>query len=334
MSTGTLAAFNPDDEKPAPASAHGHDPDSFRMTVGEHLEELRWRLILALVGFFAAMLACLLFAEKVVSFFCAPLTRQLIKHDINPQIFYNNLTEPFMTYLKITMICAVAIAGPWIIFQIWQFIAAGLFPHERKMVTKYIPLSVTLFLGGLVFVYFVVLPLSIAFFIDFSNTFSMPLGYPSTKLVEATPYHIPVLEGDLKSPHEGDMWINSVERRIKVFFDGKARAITFGPDGLLSPMLQISVYIDLVLTFMLTFGLAFQLPLVILALVSLGIVEVTFLKKKRKMIYFAMTVSSAFLAPGDIVTSMLALLIPLIILYEFGLWLVAFSGKNKPAAVE
>jgi sec-independent protein translocase protein TatC len=85
----------------------------------------------------------------------------------------------------------------------------------------------------------------------------------------------------------------------------------------------------LVITFMVTFGLAFQLPLVILALVSIGIVDTDFLRKQRKIVYFVMTIAAAFLAPGDIVTSMLALLIPLIILYEFGLWLVALGEKRK-----
>src|SRR5665213_679630 len=135
-----------------PASPAGFDPDSCRMTVGEHLEELRTRLILSLSGIFVATLACLTFSEKVMVFFCAPLITQLIKHDINPQLVYINLTDPFMTYLKITLISAGAIAGPWIIYQIWVFVAAGLYPNERKMVTRYIPLSLTLFVAGLVFV--------------------------------------------------------------------------------------------------------------------------------------------------------------------------------------
>ena len=265
-----------------------------------------------------------------------PLITRLIKHDINPQLVYINLTDPFMTYLKITLINAGAIAGPWIIYQIWVFVAAGLYPNERKMVTRYIPLSLTLFVAGLVFVYVLVLPLSIKFFIEFSGSLPMPVMVKPTALPDAAPLPIPTFDGDPVSPKPG-LWINIAEGRLKAFVplhggkpgEGKIRVIPFGPENLLTPTLTLTEYIDLALTFMLTFGIAFQLPLVLLAVVSIGIVDLDFLRKKRKIIYFGMTVASAFLAPGDIVKSMLALLIPLIILYEFGLWLIVFSVKNK-----
>lgn len=340
MTTGTVDALHPEgNTKQTPAL--DADPDSYRMTVGEHLEELRLRLILALVGLFVAVLACLPFCEKVLGFLCLPLIHQLRTHDINPQIHYRELTEPFMTYLKVAIICSIAIAGPWMIYQIWQFIAAGLYPHERKMVTRYIPLSVTLFLSGIVFVYLVVLPLTIAFFIDFGSLLNVPfVSSAPAEVVVKNPYTIPMVAGNIKDAPPGALWIDTTSRELKLMMpalDGdpkhaKVRVIPFGPDKLAAPIITLGDYVDLVLTFMLTFGLAFQLPLVVLALVSLNIVEVEFLKKKRKVIYFGMTVASAFIAPGDIVTSMLALLIPLIILYEFGLWLVAFSRKRAAAA--
>ncbi len=227
------------------------------------------------------------------------------------------------------------------IYQIWLFVAAGLYPHERKMITRYIPLSITLFLAGLIFVYTIVLPLCIGFFIDFGNTLSPPVsdGGPSVLLDVSTDFHVPVLHGDPRTPHVGDVWFNDLKHKMMICVpatDGdsahnKVRSITFGPESLVSPIITLGEYIDLVLTFMVTFGIAFQLPLVILAVVSLGIVDVDFLKKQRKAVFFGMTVASAFLAPGDIITSMLALLIPLIVLYEFGLWLVGFSQRNKPA---
>src|SRR2546423_11964281 len=85
-----------------PPKREGFDPDSFRMTVGEHLEELRGRIILALGGLAVAVLGCLLFAEHVMEFFCAPLIKVLIRQGINPQLSYAQLTDPFMTYLKVT----------------------------------------------------------------------------------------------------------------------------------------------------------------------------------------------------------------------------------------
>lgn len=315
-----------------------YDPDSFRMTIGEHLEDLRRRLVFAILGFAIALFGLMAFGQKIAIFFCAPLTHQLLRHHINPQLAYTGLTDPFMTYLKITVISSVALAGPWIIYQIWLFVAAGLYPKERKTITRYIPLSITLFLSGLVFVYVLVLPLSIEFFIDFSNSFNMPWGTPTGQVVpnaHGTP--LAVLAGDPSDPQPGELWINTVEDRVKVLMpaqDGNPknatiRSLPFGPEKLLTPVITLSDYIDLVVTFMLTFGLAFQLPLVILAVVGIGVVDVPFLKKQRKIVYFVMSIAAAVLAPGDIVTSMLALLIPLVLLYEFGLWLVAIAERRK-----
>ena len=313
------------------------DPDSFRMTVGEHLEELRWRMILALGGFFVAVFGCLAFSERVIVFICAPLISQLKKHDINPQLVALNLTDPFMTYIKITLIAAAAIAGPWMIYQLWLFVAAGLYPRERKLVTRYIPLSVTLFVSGLVFVYMLVLPLSIKFFIEFGNMLPMPWGYADSPKVDTPdPFIVPRIGGDPVTPKVGQMWFNTYDGRLKIFVSadgdprhGTIRVVPFGPEKLVAFNLQLPEYIDLVITFMLTFGLAFQLPLVLLALVGVGIVEVSWLRKQRKIVYFVMSIAAAFLAPGDIVLSMLSLLIPLMLLYEFGLWLAVVGQKRR-----
>ncbi|MDB5353948.1 MAG: twin arginine targeting protein translocase subunit TatC [Phycisphaerales bacterium] len=336
MSTATETDRTTNDPGPKKGSENGsrkkgheYDPDSFRMTVGEHLEDLRGRLAKALAGLFIAVVGCLTFSQKVVTFFIAPLTNQLSKHHMNPQLSQIELTEVFMTYLKISLITAMAIAGPWIIYQIWQFVAAGLYPNERKTVTRYIPMSITLFVAGLVFVYVLVLPMSIKFFLDFSNTFQLPFAAHPATIQNAPVWKVPVLEGDPAAHQDGDMWISRPEGRLKIWFEGAPHAVPFGPDSLIAPNIRVSEYIDLVLTFMLTFGVAFQLPLVVLALVTVGIVEVDFLRKQRKMVYFVMTIVAAFLAPGDIVVSMLSLLIPLVLLYEFGIWLAVVTAKRK-----
>jgi len=84
-----------------------------------------------------------------------------------------------------------------------------------------------------------------------------------------------------------------------------------------------------VLMFMLVFALAFQLPLVQLALVRVGLVEITFLRKQRRLVWFIMAAVAAVIAPGDVVTSMLALLVPLLFLYEFGIWLAQWGEKQR-----
>ena len=144
------------------------------MTVGEHLEELRWRLILGLIGFALVTVALLFFGDRVLQFFCKPLYDTLNSKGLNPQLYYTKLAEGFTVWLKIVLISAAAIASPWIVFQLWKFVAAGLYPNERKYVTRYAPLSIGLLIAGMLFVYFLVLPWTIVFFIDFAGSVPMP----------------------------------------------------------------------------------------------------------------------------------------------------------------
>src|SRR5262245_15868336 len=116
-----------------------YDPDSFRMTIGEHLEELRMRLILSLLGFGVVLVLCLIFGQEVTSAFCRPLIDVLQSKNLNPQLFYTQLADGFMVFIEISVICALAISAPWIAYQIWQFVAAGLYPGERKIITRYVP---------------------------------------------------------------------------------------------------------------------------------------------------------------------------------------------------
>jgi sec-independent protein translocase protein TatC len=314
------------------ATPGGEDPESYRMSIGDHLEELRTRLLLGLGGFGLACIVCFLFAQRVMVIFCWPLVTQLKRHDLNPQLVYTGISDPFMTFLKVTFISATALAGPWLLYQIWLFVSAGLYPHERKVVTKYIPMSVVLLLTGIVFVYIVVMPLCVGFFLEFSN--ALPLPWTDRPTVATTPgavLTIPQWNGDPAQPVRGQIWFNTADRRINLFNGEETLTMQFGPSNLLTPMLSLSDYVDLTLTFMLTFGLAFQLPLVVLALVRVGIVEIDFLQKQRRTVYFVMAILAAFIAPGDIVLSMLSLLIPLILLYELGLWMAGRVPKAEIA---
>ena len=152
----------------ATAKRHFH-PDDFRMTVGEHLEDLRKRLILALVGFVVVAVVCLYFGRShIIPAFCAPLEDTLRKYDLSPQLHSDEIPDVFTSMLEISLISAAAIASPWIVWQFWQFVAAGLYPHERHYITKYVPLSIGLLISGMLFVYFFVLPWTLEFFILFS----------------------------------------------------------------------------------------------------------------------------------------------------------------------
>lgn len=320
-------------DAPPPQQKQDFDPDDFRMTIGEHLEELRKRLVYGLVGLAVALIGCMVYSEKVMAILCRPLYRGLQNHHFSSQLYTSGITEGFMTYLQISIICGLIIAGPWIVYQLWLFVAAGLYPNERKTVTKYIPMSIGLMLSGVLFVYFLVLPLTIDFFLTFTSGVPLPGGGNNIVDVKLPPVFT-VIDGDPANPPDGAIWYNKRLDRLKIRLLGETRLIPFGPDNLLNPHITLDDYIGFVLTFMLVFAVAFQLPLVLLALVRIGIVEIDFLRKQRKIVYFVMAIVAAVIAPGDVVTSMLALLIPMLFLYEFGIWLAQWGEKQRRAELE
>ncbi len=313
-----------------------YDPDGYRMTMGEHLEELRRRLVYGLIGLAVATAGCLLFGQRVIDVFCRPLISELLKNHLEPRLVYGELGEPFMVYIKISLICAAVLSGPWLIYQLWQFVAAGLYPHERKYITKYIPLSIALLLAGCAFVYWVVLPWTIAFFLTFGSSIPLPQTFtphPATSTPAAGLPVAPLLDGDPTTPTPGQFWFNTAEGRLKIFLKADdMRAIQFGPTNLLSPQLSLPEYVDLVLTTLLTFGLCFQLPLVVLTLVRIGIVDVTTVTKSRRYVYFGLAVLAATMTPGDVITAMIALMAPLVVLFELGIILAKWNVPPAAAA--
>ncbi|MGB7160489.1 MAG: twin-arginine translocase subunit TatC [Tepidisphaeraceae bacterium] len=311
------------------------DPDDYRMTVGEHLEELRRRMILSLIGFIIALCLCFWFAGDVVTYFCQPLKTALMKHDINPQLITDEVAEGFMVVIQISLVSAAAIASPWILYQLWQFVAAGLYPNERKYVTKFLPLSIALLISGMLFVYFFILPWTLDFDIGFTSSIKLdfdekPAAVISTTGPAARRAHVvlPEFDGIPPDPVPNEVWIDRSERRMKIWFDGRDRVISFTSNQLLAPEYKLSKYIDLVIAMLLAFGLCFQLPLVVLALERIGILEVKQLKEGRRYVYFGMAILAAMITPGGDLISMLGLTGPLILLYELGIWLCVF-GRRK-----
>jgi sec-independent protein translocase protein TatC len=310
-----------------------YNPDEYRMSLGDHLEELRRRLILSIIGFAVALGVCLVFGKQVLAIFCRPLLLVMQEYEVNPMLFMGNLSDGFMVYLKISMIGALVIASPWIVWQLWLFVAAGLYPHERKTVTRYVPLSLSLLVGGELFVYFLVLPWTIQFFMAFSISIPLPdmgasVVAPTTQATQFV--QIPEVAGDPANVPVGGMWIDTTQQRLKMMIaPGKVRVIPFGPENLVSPQILLTEYIDLVLGMLVVFGLSFQLPLVILALCVVGILEPEQLRGMRKVVYFVMAIVAAVITPGDVITASIALTIPLCLLFELGILLGARTPKRE-----
>lgn len=298
------------------------DPDSYRMSVGDHLEELRSRLIKAMVGVFVAFFGGLIVAKGyLLPFVAGPLIAALKEADVTPQMFFTNVTDPFFVYLRLSMIAAFVVAGPWVLWQAWQFVAAGLYRHERKAVTRYLPLSLLLFFGGIAFAWYAVLPWTLTFFLSWSMTIPMPDPPPTQLVPEVQGTSIAVIDGDPLKIGDGQIWFNRLSQQLKIHLNGEDRVLAFNPTNLAAPIITLPQYVNLVMLMLVMFGVSFQIPIVVMALIRTGLVQPNTLREQRRYVYFVLVVAACIITPGDVIIMTLSLIGPLILLYEAGIWL-------------
>src|SRR5215470_11554325 len=124
-------------------------------TLISHLLELRDRLIRAMVGVALAFLPCIYYSSQIFTFVATPLREKLPK---GTQLIATGVMSPFLTPFKLSLFAAVFIAMPWIIYQIWAFVAPGLYRHEKRFAIPLLLSAIVLFYTGLVFAYFLVFP--------------------------------------------------------------------------------------------------------------------------------------------------------------------------------
>lgn len=141
-----------------------------------HLEELRNRLISCAIAIGAGFVIAYIFSERLFHLLIEPLKAVMPEGD---QLIFTNLPEMFLTYLKVAFITGILIAAPFIFYQLWMFVAPGLYQKERKYVIPFVVSSTILFVGGSLFGYFVVFPLGFKFFMGFSTEYVKAL--PSVK---------------------------------------------------------------------------------------------------------------------------------------------------------
>jgi len=140
-----------------------------KMSFLEHLEELRKRLIVSIVAVGVAFLVCWNFADKIFGWLQIPLTKFLPKGE---KLVYTRLTEPFMLYMKVAAFAGIFVASPIILWQLWLFIAPGLYKRERRYAAPFIIIASLFFILGGYFGYRVILPGACAFFIETGHQFT------------------------------------------------------------------------------------------------------------------------------------------------------------------
>ncbi|MBW1802176.1 MAG: twin-arginine translocase subunit TatC [Deltaproteobacteria bacterium] len=131
-----------------------------------HLEELRSRLIKVAIAAAVGFVIAYIFSERLFQILMIPLKANMPEGD---RLIFTNLPEMFFTYLKCGFIGGILLASPYIFYQIWMFIAPGLYQKEKKYVMPFVFFSTLLFAGGAIFGYFVVFPFGFKFFLSFAN---------------------------------------------------------------------------------------------------------------------------------------------------------------------
>lgn len=239
--------------------------EDHKMSLTEHLVELRIRLTRSLIALGIGFAGCYYFKDRIFDIVTRPLTQVLPK---NSYLIYTGLTEAFFTYMKVAFFASLIITSPFILYQIWKFIAPGLLPTERKYVVPFVISSSLLFITGVLFGYFIALPPAFEFFVSFNNQY-------------------------------------------------------------LQAMLSFKDYLSLFVTFLLGFGLSFELPIFIFFLTKLGIVDAKMLSKQRRYAILVIFIVAAILTPSPDALSQVLMAIPLMFLYEISIFVSKFAEKKK-----
>ena len=220
-----------------------------------HLVELRDRLLRVVATVLVLFLSMIYFANDLYEALAAPL---MVHLPSDSTMIATDVASPFFTPFKLTLVLSIFLAMPMVLYQIWGFIAPGLYKHEKKMVFPLMASSTALFYFGGVFAYFIVFPLVFGFF------------------------------------------------------------TSVAPDGV-AIMTDISKYLDFVLKMFFAFGLAFEIPIVVILIVWAGISTPKKLAEKRPYIVVGVFVFAMLLTPPDAISQTL-LAVPMLLLFELGLF--------------
>lgn len=323
------------------------DPEEKRMSFGDHLEELRVRIILSIVGVVAATIVCLIFNKHVISFVLRPAFVVMRKYNQEPALQSLSPPDTFLVWIKVALLSGVILSLPWVLYQGWRFVASGLYEHERRYVKRFGAASPVLFVSGVTFMFFIVLPVVLNFFASLNQSFPLPneeLTWLEKKLVgssEMPKEHaqaefpsVPLLNDDPRDPQPGTLWFNQMTGQLKLagldkVYQTRMRAVEQA--SAVTNQYSIDFYISFILSLSLAFGIAFQLPIVVIFLSATGIVPVETLARARGYVILGITIASAVLTPPDVVSQVM-LAVPMAILYEAGLIISKMLAKSKERA--
>ena len=142
-----------------------------------HLTELRKRLIHSFIFLFIFFVVCYFFSENLYGFLVEPFAKAVKESGLERRLIFTALQETFLTYIKVAFFAAFFVTCPYILIQIWKFIAPGLYKHEKLAIIPYLILTPILFFLGGMLVYYLIMPLAIKFFLSFESS-GLSTGLP------------------------------------------------------------------------------------------------------------------------------------------------------------
>ncbi len=239
-----------------------------------HLVELRKRLIHSLIFLTLLFIVCYYFSEYIYGFLVDPYAEAVKNDDTDRRLIFTALQETFLTYLKVSFFTAFFFTSPYILIQIWKFIAPGLYEDEKLAIMPYLIITPILFLLGGMLVYYLIMPLAIKFFLSFESaglSTSLPIQLEAKvneylslvmKLIFAfgLSFQLPVVLSLLARIGVIDSQFLKERRKYVVVIIFAAAALLTPPD----PVTQIGLAIPLLLLY------------------ELSIISVKFIEKKNK----------------------------------------------------
>lgn len=265
----------------------------------EHLAELRTRLIRAVIAFIVGIVLAFVVAEPILQFLLAPIEATLRElGDPSPTLQYTSPQEYLFTLFRISMVFGFALAFPVIGYQLWRFVAPGLYRSEKGAFLPFMIASPFMFLLGASFAQFVVTPLAMQFFLGFADVSSI-----FANLLSGASGDVPADVAVVPETSDG----------VRITFFGK-----------------VNESLDITLKFIMAFGLCFQLPVLLTLMGKAGLVSAEGLGSVRKYAVVAILILAALVTPPDVVTQLILFTV-VYGLYEISIFLVARVEKKREA---
>lgn len=262
----------------------------------EHLAELRTRLIYSVLAFIVGVVISYTVADNIFNFLTHPICTALAERHQDCSLTMIKLQEGFMVAIRISALGGFVLAFPIISYQLWRFVAPGLYKNERNAFLPFLVASPAMFLAGAAFAYYVILPMAFSFFLGFQQGVPQPMsGNQVQQGADAAKGAAHVLE---------------------------SAGITFHG--------SIAEYLALTTKFIIAFGLCFQLPVLLTLMGKAGLVTADGLAGVRKYAVVAILILAAVITPPDVVSQVILFTV-IYGLYEISIFLVRRVQKKREA---